>query len=281
MKGESGKPMLLVEGLCKRYPSFVLRDVSFSVMPGQIVGFIGRNGAGKTTTLKCLTGSVHPDAGRLEAFGKSFSENASNIKQITGFALGGSVYYETKTLSAIAQVTRRFYELWDEAAYRRYLEIFALDERKKIKELSQGMRVKYALALAMSHGSKLLVLDEPTSGLDPVSREEILDVFLDLVSDGRTSILFSTHITSDLDKCADAIVHMRAGMVVGAASMRAYCSRFRVVPLEVAHAEKVAVLGTRRLASGSTALVAANATSGGALADLEEIMAHLDKEAVA
>lgn len=277
MEAERSKPQLEVTGLCKRYPSFSLKDVSFSVMPGTIVGFIGRNGAGKTTTLKCLMGSVHPDSGMLRAFGQPFDGNEAAIKQITGFALGGALYYATKTLATITAVTKRFYELWDDASYLHYLNLFGLDERKRIKDLSQGMRVKYALALALSHGSKLLVLDEPTSGLDPASRDEVLDTFLDLVADGRTSILFSTHITSDLDKCADSIVHIRNGAIIDAAPLREYREKYRVVPFDSAVASGMLILGKRRTASGDTALVSAGECPDGHRADLEEIMTHMDK----
>ena len=190
---------LSVRGLCKRYGSFALRDVSFDVAPGSITGFIGRNGAGKTTTLKSLLDFVHPDAGEALFFGRPLSADEFGVKQAVGFASGGFGFYPLKRLRTVTDVTRRFYPSWDETAYRRYLALFALDENKRVKELSEGMKVKYALALALSHRARLLVLDEPTSGLDPVSRDELLEIFLQLAQDEGISILFSTHITSDLE----------------------------------------------------------------------------------
>ena len=161
--------VLEIRGLCKEYPSFRLKDVGFSLARGHIMGFIGRNGAGKTTTLKSALNIVHPSAGELRYFGLDFAENELEIKRRIAFVSGGANYYPNKKLSTVTAVTRSFYEGWDEAAYRRYLQLFALDESKTLKALSAGMQVKYALALALSHGAELLILDEPTSGLDPFS----------------------------------------------------------------------------------------------------------------
>ena len=143
---------LEVSGLTKKYPSFLLDDVSFQVRPGEIMGFIGRNGAGKTTTLKCLTDMVHPDKGEVRFFGMPFSGNQRAVKQRIGFVSGAVDFYMRKKLSAITDVTRRFYENWDEAAYRRWMERFSLDERKTPAALSQGMKIKYCLALALPTG---------------------------------------------------------------------------------------------------------------------------------
>ena len=162
--------ILEVEGLCKTYPAFRLRDVSFAVEPGAIMGFIGRNGAGKSTTIKAMLNLVHPDGGRVTMFGRDFYADEPACKQQLGVVLGGVDFYPNKKLRSITNVTRTFYDRWDENKYRHYLQLFALDETKKVSQLSSGMRVKYMLALALSHDARLLILDEPTSGLDPVSR---------------------------------------------------------------------------------------------------------------
>ncbi|WP_418253084.1 ATP-binding cassette domain-containing protein [Gordonibacter urolithinfaciens] len=273
----SERPLLKVEGLRKRYPSFELDVASFSVGRGSITGFVGRNGAGKTTALKCIVGSARRDAGSVEAFGRPLDGNEAAIKQITGIVLGGALYYETKRLSAIAAAARRFYELWDERAYEDLMRRFSLDGSKRVRELSQGMRVKFALAMALSHGAKLLVLDEPTSGLDPLSRDELLDLFLDLVSDGERGILFSTHITSDLDKCADSIVHIRGGRIEAACPLGEYRARYRIAAADEARRAGAEMLGVRRTSRGDTALVPAGAGIGRE-ASLEKIMTHLDRE---
>ena len=205
--------ILKVEGLCKAYPEFALRDVSFSMESGSVMGFIGRNGAGKTTTLKSLLHLVHPDAGRITLLGKDMDRDEQEIRRSIGFVSGGLSYYPRKRLRQITDATRRFYPTWDEKMYRSCLERFRLSEDKRTSELSEGMKVKYQLALAMSHGAKLLILDEPTSGLDPVSRDDLLDLFLTLAEEDGVSILFSTHITSDLEKCADHITYIQNGRI--------------------------------------------------------------------
>ena len=167
--------VLQVQGLCKNYPTFTLSEVSFSLEAGRIMGFIGRNGAGKTTTLKSILGLVHPDAGEIRYFGLPFAQNEQRIKEQIGYAAGGTSYYQRRRVGEIARMTASFYPGWDDAAYRNYLRRFSLDESKCLRELSEGMKVKFLLTLALSHHAKLLLLDEPTSGLDPVSREELLE----------------------------------------------------------------------------------------------------------
>ena len=199
--------ILEVEGLCKTYPAFALRDVSFAVEPGTIMGFIGRNGAGKSTTIKAMLNLVHPDSGRVTMFGQDF--------------------YPNKKLRSITNVTRTFYDRWDEDKYRHYLQLFALDETKKVSQLSSGMRVKYMLALALSHDARLLILDEPTSGLDPVSRDELMELFRGVVKSGERSILFSTHITSDLEKCASHITMIKDGQILCSDTRDGFLARYR------------------------------------------------------
>lgn len=209
--------LLKVEGLTKHYQSFTLENISFALPQGQIMGLIGKNGAGKSTTLKALLNLVQPSAGEIEMFGKPFLENEEECKQQMGIVLGGIDFYEQKKLSVITDVTKRFYPSWDEATYQKYLSVFSLDPKKKVKDLSAGMKVKYMVALALSHQAKLLILDEPTSGLDPVSRDDLLGLFQQLVKSGERSILFSTHITSDLEKCADTITYIKEGKMLASA----------------------------------------------------------------
>lgn len=205
--------VLTVEGLCKTYPAFQLENVSFSLESGTIMGFIGRNGAGKTTTLKSLLGLVHPDAGSVDCFGMDFAAHESEIKQRIGYVVSTDGYYKKKKIRTITDITRSFYPNWDDDAYRHYLDVFHLDEEKSPSQLSEGMKVKYSITLALSHHAELLILDEPTSGLDPVSRAELLDVFTQLRDKG-TAILFSTHITSDLEACADTITYIKSGRLL-------------------------------------------------------------------
>ena len=218
-----------VRGLRKTYPAFTLKDVSFDVPQGAVVGFIGRNGAGKSTTLKSILGLVHPDGGDVRFFGQDVRQHEREFKEQIGVVLGGIDFYPKKKVKTITDVTRRLYRNWDETTYRHYLELFGIDESKRVDQLSSGMKVKYLLALALSHNAKLLILDEPTSGLDPVSRDELVELFRAIVADGQRSILFSTHITSDLEKCASHITFIKDGAIFHSSTvaefMAAYADR--------------------------------------------------------
>lgn len=220
--------ILEVKNLKKSYPTFSL-DVSFSLKPGQIMGYIGRNGAGKTTTFRCMTGYVHPDSGQVEMFGLPFNEHELECKERLGIVMGPFRYYHRLRLKDITSVTKKFYRHWDNEEYQKCLSVFQLDERKTPDMLSEGMRVKYSLALALSHQAECLILDEPTSGLDPVSRDELLDIFKNLVSTGKRSILFSTHITSDLDKCCDAITYIKQGQIVASMPKTDFINRYCLI----------------------------------------------------
>lgn len=206
--------MLRLENVRKTYPSFTLKDVSFSVKPGQIMGFIGRNGAGKTTTLKCIMNLIHYENGKISAFEEDMSKNELENKQRIGFALSELNYYPNKTIRQLMNVTKRFYKKFDQKKFDEACRLFNLNQDKKLEELSSGMKVKYSVAIALSHEAELLILDEPTSGLDPVSRDEILDIFRKIVKNKDRAILFSTHITSDLDKCASDITYIHDGEII-------------------------------------------------------------------
>lgn len=213
--------IMTVRGLTKTYPAFQLREVSFALEPGRITGFAGRNGAGKTTTIKSMLNLIHPDAGEITCFGLPMPGNEAQIKQRIGYSTGTVSWYPRKKIGEIAAVTRSFYPGWDEKAYRRYLALFGLDEQKAPRELSEGMKVKFNLLLALSHKAELLILDEPTSGLDPFSRDELLELFLTLRGEG-VSVFFSTHIISDLEKCADDVIYLSGGRVRAAMPRRQF-----------------------------------------------------------
>ena len=207
-----------VDRVIKEYPAFRLNEVSFGLEEGKITGFIGRNGAGKTTTIKSMLNLIHTGGGEIRYFGMPLAGHETEIKQRIGYSTGTVSWYPRKTIREIVAVTKLFYPNWDEESYRKYLAFFGLDENKKPIELSEGMKVKFNLLLALSHRAEVLILDEPTSGLDPFSRDELLELFETLKEHGVT-ILFSTHITSDLEKCADNIVYISKGEI------KAFCSR--------------------------------------------------------
>ncbi|MDD5017225.1 MAG: ABC transporter ATP-binding protein [Eubacteriales bacterium] len=278
--------MLSVQNLSKRYEKFELKNVSFALEKGYIMGFIGRNGAGKTTTLKTMLNLVHADSGKAVVFGKEFSDNELAIKQQIGFMFGGANFYPKKKLKTVTSVVRRFYNEWDDAAYERYLKRFDLDEDKKVDELSQGMKVKYDLTLALSHNAKLLILDEPTSGLDPVSRDDLLELFQELIEDGERSILFSTQITSDLEKCADFITYIKDGKIVASTNKDDFLGSYKIVKgtvEQLTEETKHRLIGYKKNAFGFAGLIKTeNLPSGGCLdvfaADIESIMIYFEKE---
>ena len=217
--------IVTIRSLKKSYPSFELDMVSFSLEKGRITGFIGRNGAGKTTTIRSMLNLVHPDGGEIEYFGMPLQGNEAEIKQRIGYSTGTVNWYPRRKIREIADVMKAFYRNWDEELYRRYLEMFELDEEKSALELSEGMKVKCNLLFALSHGAEALILDEPTSGLDPFSRDELLELF-DRISDEGVAIFFSTHIISDLEKCADDILFLSAGRIRASAGREDFIRQY-------------------------------------------------------
>lgn len=277
--------VLKAEGLTKRYSGFTLDNASFELQKGKITGFIGRNGAGKTTTLKSMLNIVHPDSGKVYFFGKEFAEAEMEIKRRIGFVAGGFNYFLLKKLKAITSVVKNFYPDWDDNAYREYIRLFGLDENKRVAMLSAGMKVKYFLALALSHRAEILILDEPTSGLDPVSRDEILDIFLSLAAEGKT-IFFSTHIISDLKRCADRIIYIKNGKIIADDDVENFEAGYRLVyfDTEPAELEKEFIIGLRKERKGFSGLIKAENAQyvSGTIeaADLENIMLHIEREGV-
>jgi ABC-type multidrug transport system, ATPase component len=218
-----------IRNLNKQYEHFRLKDVSFQLEKGYIMGFIGANGAGKTTTIKSILNLTHVDSGEIRIWGKNMASHELELKQEIGSAFGDINFYTRSKIKALTNVVKSFYRNWDDETYSKYLKKFNLNENKKIAELSTGMKVKYSLALALSHGAKLLILDEPTSGLDPVARDNLLDTFQELVQDGEISILFSTHITSDLEKCADYITYIHNGQIINSSDKEQFIDTYRLL----------------------------------------------------
>ena len=216
-----------VSNLTKVYKTFKLDNVSFNVQTGRIVGFIGRNGAGKTTTIKSILNIVKIDNGNVNFFEMDMKQNENIIKNQIGYASGTTNYYPRKRLNDIIDITKMFYQTWDDQVMIEYQKLFQLDFSKTPSELSEGMKVKFNLLLALSHQAKVLILDEPTSGLDPFSRDEILEVFMELKKRG-VAILFSTHITSDLEKCADDIVYISKGKIISSSTKNDFIRRYRI-----------------------------------------------------
>lgn len=206
--------MLKIEDLNKEFKNFQLKDVSFELKKGYIMGFVGPNGSGKTTTIKLIMNLLKKDSGTIEVFGKDNIEFEREIKNRIGFVYDESHFYEDLSLKAMKGIIAPFYTSWDEGLYKKYIKDFSLDENVKIKKLSKGMKMKFALSIALSHHADLIIMDEPTSGLDPIFRREILDILYSIIQDENKSIFFSTHITTDLEKIADYITFIDEGEIV-------------------------------------------------------------------
>ncbi len=206
--------VITIKNAVKSYDKFSLNIENLEIQKGYITGIIGRNGAGKTTLIKSILGITEHDSGEIKIFGKSMKGNEHELKNKIGVMWGHSGFYAGVTLKRMTKMIKRFYSDWDENAYKSYIEKFELDESKKYKELSMGMCAKYSIVLALSHNAELIIMDEPSSGLDPIAREELMDIFAELIAQKEITIVISTHITSDLDRMADYIVMIDGGKVL-------------------------------------------------------------------
>ena len=206
--------ILTVNGLNKSYGNFSLRDITFSLPEGCITGFIGINGAGKTTTLRTLLGLTNKLSGNIQFFGLDMDKNERQIKDRIGIVLDDGCVYDELSLAEMKSIISSAYTSWSEQDFKRYMDMFSLAPKQKINTLSKGMRMKYALALALSHNAELLIMDEPTSGLDPLIRGQLLKIVTEYMDNGGKGVFFSTHITSDLDKIADMLIMIDNGKIV-------------------------------------------------------------------
>ena len=221
--------ILTVNGLNKSYGDFSLRDVTFSLPEGCITGFIGVNGAGKTTTLRAILGLTTKLSGNIQFWGLDFDKNEKQIKDRIGVVLDDGCFYEELSLSEMKSIISSAYTSWSEQDFKRYMDMFSLDPKQKINTLSKGMKMKYALALALSHNAELLIMDEPTSGLDPLIRSQLLKTLIEYMKNGGKGVFFSTHITSDLDKIADTLIMIDKGRIIFQEEKDTLLDTYRIV----------------------------------------------------
>jgi len=208
------KNILEIKNLRKEYKNFTLKDVSFNLPYGYIMGLIGPNGAGKTTIIKLIMNLIRKNTGIVEVFGKDNIKDEVEIKSKIGFVYDIPPFYEHLSLKQNRYIVSQFYSNWNENLFRKYINRFDLDLSSKFKTLSRGMKMKFQLAVALSHNADFIILDEPTSGLDPIFRRELLGIFSELIQSEQKSILFSTHITSDLERIADFITFINDGEII-------------------------------------------------------------------
>ena len=206
--------ILEIQGLTRRFDGFCLDNVNLSVAPGTITGLVGTNGAGKSTTIKLILNLIRRDAGSIRLFGLDNIEQETAVKKRIGVVFDEPCFHDVLAPRQIGRYMKGLDADWDDQAFAGYLRDFSLPENKIVKEFSRGMKMKLAIAAALSHHPDLLILDEPTSGLDPLVRDEILDIFLDFLQDETRAVILSSHITSDLDKVADTIALLHEGKLL-------------------------------------------------------------------
>jgi len=205
---------LEISNLQKKFGSFGVENVSFTLPKGFIMGFVGKNGAGKTTTIKAILNMIQRDSGEIKIFGKDNITHEAEVKQRIGIVMDSPFYEENWTLTQVGRALKPFYPTWDDFKFKKMLVDFSLDPNKRVKELSRGMKMKIMVSCALAHDPDLLILDEPTSGLDAVARDELMEILQSFISNENKAILFSTHITTDLEKIADYITFISDGKIV-------------------------------------------------------------------
>lgn len=221
--------VLEVKNLKKSYGEFSLKGLNFKLEKGYIMGFIGPNGAGKTTTIKLIMNLIKKDAGSINIFGMDNVRYEKEIKEKIGFVYDQNVFYGVLTINEMKNIVSGFYKNWDESKFENYIKRFDLNPDSVIDKLSKGMKIKFAIALALSHNAEFIIMDEPTSGLDPVFRSELMDILYSIIQDEDMSIFFSTHITSDLEKIADYITFINKGSIVFSEAKDDILERYAVV----------------------------------------------------
>lgn len=242
----------------KSFSSFSLDKITFFLPKGYIMGLIGSNGAGKTTTIKLILNMLEKEHGEISVFGLDNSKYENLIKQNVGIVFDSNFYVDTWKVSDTEKVISTFYEEWSHEKFMEMINRFQLSSTAKVGELSRGMQMKLMLACALSHNAKLLILDEPTSGLDPATRNELLEILQDYISDGTKSVLFSTHITTDLEKIADYITYLENGKLLYTGSTEGLIQKYFIIkgaPQELTDDLKKCVLGLRQTNIGFEGLI--------------------------
>lgn len=218
-----------IKGLCRKYPEFELKNITFTVPCGTVMGFIGENGAGKTTTIKSILGLLNKGEGSVKVLGEEAVDLTTETKEKIGIVFDGLSFPDTLNAIQLDKVMSGIYKKWNSEKFFGFLNRFELPLKKKFKGFSRGMEMRLSIAAALSHDPQLLVLDEPTSGLDPVMRSEILDIFLEFMQDESHAILLSTHITSDLDHIADYITFIHKGEIVFTEERNEMRDKYRIL----------------------------------------------------
>ena len=249
------KNKIEIKNLTNHYGGFTLDNVSFGVPRGSVVGLIGENGAGKSTIIKSLLGVINTDGGEILFDGVPLGRLGKNQRQLTGVVLDDVSLPSAVNLRELNAVMKNMFSRWDEQTFFALTERFRLPRDKKTGEFSKGMKMKTAIAAALSHGAETLILDEPTSGLDPVARDEILDILYDFMQNDGHAVLISSHITSDLEKLCDYVVFIHGGKVAVSGEKDALLEEYAVYGGNISDLDPAAVVRVRRRNYGADALV--------------------------
>lgn len=217
------------KNVTKRFEGFSLENINLQIKQGCVTGFIGANGAGKSTTMKLMMNLLQADAGEISVFGLDYAHHEKEIKERMGFVYDSNVFYEGLNLKDIRRIVAPAYKNWSDEQFYDYVKKFELPLNKAIKTFSKGMQMKVSLAMALSHDAEFIMMDEPTAGLDPVFRRELLDILQDIIENGKRTLFFSTHITSDLERIADYITFIQKGQILFNDSMVDVQQRYALV----------------------------------------------------
>ena len=278
---------LEVHDLHKVYPEFTLDRVSFTLPTGYIMGFVGQNGAGKTTTIRLILNMARRESGQITVFGLDNIDHELAVKQQLGAVFDEIFFVDSWRVGQVEKAVKGFYAQWDAALFAQFLQEFDLARDKRVRELSRGMKMKLMLAVAMSHGAKLLILDEPTSGLDPVARDELLDILRTYIADGDKSVFFSTHITSDLERIADYITVIDRGRIFYTGTKDGLLEHFVIVKgdrADLTDQLRPTIIGLASTSSGFTGLVRASDLKGwppttvSEPPTIDEVLIHISKD---
>ena len=281
--------VLEINNITKDYKKFKIDNISFNLPKGYIMGFIGANGAGKTTTIKLILNMIKRDSGEIKVFGLDNIREEERIKEQIGVVFDECYYLEDWTLNDVEKAVSMFYKNWNSSIYEKYLKEFNLARDKKVKDLSRGMRMKLMIAVAFSHEAKLLILDEPTSGLDPVARDEYLDILRDYIEDEEKSVIFSSHITSDIEKIADYITYINNGKIIFTGEKDEFLEKYCIIKggkEDITESQKKEIIGLRIHSTGFEGLIELKKAVGFSSkviiekASLDEIMIYMNKEAM-
>ncbi|MFQ9978425.1 ABC transporter ATP-binding protein [Clostridium cadaveris] len=276
-----------IKNVTKRFKEFTLNDVSFELPKGYIMGFIGPNGAGKTTTIKLILNMLKRDSGTIKVLGLDNIDDESKVKEEVAVVFDQPYYIDEWNLNDVEKAVGMFYKKWDGKVFDYYLKRFGLSRSKKVKDLSRGMKMKLMIAVAFSHNAKVLILDEPTGGLDPVARDEFIDLLGEYIQDGERSVIFSTHITSDLEKIADYITFIRKGKIIYTGTKDELLEKYCIIKGgndDIMLSDKKNIIGLREHSTGFEGLIDVENLRGFSThvitekATLDDIVVYMNKE---